>query len=307
MRVPLVAAVLAVGSAGAAYSQASASAEADLLNALATSADTVDLGPAGIIPLAHGFNASLGTTSQHDSANEWSWLLTPDVAYRINRHFSFDVGTPVYMYVSVYENTGTAAKPFYASVLHRGLFGDTQISARSNWYSHIGGYIGSFSLGMPTGNDAYGLGAGKVTYDINNHFERSFRRLTPEIELGEGDTSTLVDQRIRKDYVSVGPMAHFQAGFGILLLRSINFDAQVYEQLPLAKDLVYSTTGKGKKKVTTSTNVGPAEDNGLLSSVDIPMSPHATFSVFYNRSIRDGEDVAGFSLTFLLRPLRHAE
>ena len=78
---------------------------------------------------------------------------------------------------------------------------------------------------------------------------------------------------------------------------------EAYEELPLTKDLVYSTTGKGKKKVTTSTNEGPAEDNGFLTSLDIPLSPHVTMSGFYDRSLIDHDDTAGFSFTFLLKPL----
>lgn len=297
--------MVAFSVTGPAPAQATPSAEIDLLNALsAASLDNPDLGPPGIIPLGRGFNASVGIVGQYDAIGGPSALFTPMIVCRISRHFSIDAGTPMYTYITVYQNTGTAAKPAYHYITHRGLFGDTQVSLRGNWDSRSAAYVGSFSLGMPTGNDAYGLGAGKVTYDINNHVERSFQWLTPEIEIGQGDTSTLVDQRIRKDYVSVGPMAHFQAGFGVSLPRNINFDAQMYEQLPMAKDLVYSTTGKGKKQVTTSTNVGPAEDNGLLSSLDIPLNPHVTFSSFYNHSIRDSDDLGGFSLTFILRSPR---
>ena len=36
--------------------------------------------------------------------------------------------------------------------------------------------------------------------------------MTPNIELGIGDSSSLVGTRVRKDYTSVGGLAHFQAG-----------------------------------------------------------------------------------------------
>lgn len=295
-------------SAKAAAAQATPSSDIDLLTSLtAASLEAPDLGPLGIVPLRRGFNASFTTTSQHDAASAWSWLLTPVIAYRFNRHFSVDASTPLYVYIGIFQNVGTTAKPVYNYSIQHALWGDTQVSFRHNWSPRLFDFSGSISLGFPSGNDARGLGAGQVTYDINNHLERRFWRLAPEIELGEGNTSTLVDPRIRKSYVSVGPMAHFQAGFGFLLPHNLTLDAQVYEQLPLAQDLVYSTTGKGKKKVTTATNIGPAEDNGLLSLLDIPMSPHLTLSGFYNRSIRDGDDLAGFSISFLLRPLSSEE
>jgi hypothetical protein len=96
-------------------------------------------------------------------------------------------------------------------------------------------------------------------------------------------------------------MAHFQAGVTVDLLRNMSFEAEAFEQLPLDKTLIYSTTGKGKKKVTTATNVDPSEDNGFITSLDIPLSRHVTMSGFYNRSLRDHEDVGGFSFTFLLK------
>ena len=110
-----------------------------------------------------------------------------------------------------------------------------------------------------------------------------------------------MDQRVVKSYVAVGPLAHFQAGTAVYLPWNMSFEADAYEELPLAKDLVYSTTGKGKKKVTTSTNEGPAEDNGFITSLDIPLSRHVTMSGFYSRSLIDHDDIAGFSFTFLLK------
>jgi hypothetical protein len=163
---------------------------------------------------------------------------------------------------------------------------------------------------LPSGSTEHGLGAGQVTYSFNNHFERSFGIFTPDIELGYGDTSNLIDQRILKSYISVGPMAHFQTGTLIDLPWNMSFEANAYEELPLDTNIVYSTTtnGKKKKKITTATNTDPGEDNGFITSLDIPMTPHLTLSGFYNRSLRDHDDVAGFSFTLILRaPPRPAE
>jgi hypothetical protein len=71
--------------------------------------------------------------------------------------------------------------------------------------------------------------------------------------------------------------------------------------LPFKPSTIYSTTGKGKKKVTTATTTGNAEDNGFINSLDIPVAGHVTFSGFYDRSTRNRDDVAGFSFTFLLK------
>lgn len=301
-------AVLLFAFAGMPYvcAQATPVSEMDLLSGITAAAATNEVEPLEADPVVRGFNLALATTSQHNSTSGWSSVLIPNLAYRVNRNFSFNAGAPMYTYIKVYENAGTTAKPVYHYVPEGGAFGDTQLSFHLDLPAEALFYSGVVSVGMPSGNSKLGLGAGQVTYDISNHFEKSFWRMTPELELGEGDTSSLVDQRIRKDYISVGPMAHFQTGLWVALPRNMIFETQAYEQLPLSKDLVYSTTGSGKKKKTTVTNVGPAEDNGFLTSLDIPLSTHVTMSGFYNRSLRDRNDLAGFSFTFLLRTPRHS-
>jgi hypothetical protein len=284
-----------------AQSQAVSDSDLDELGGLSAAATTNDSGPNGIIPAAKGFNASMGTTSQHDSSSGWSSILTPNIAYRLNKYFSADVEVPWYMYINVDANVGTKAKPVYAYSTKKSVFGDTNLSFHADARAWKTDYNGTISMGLPSGNTDYGLGAGQVTFNINNHFERSFGIFTPDVELGYSDTSVLVNQRILKSYVAVGPLAHFQAGTAIELPRDISFEAEIYEELPLAKDLVYSTTGSGKKKVTTATNQDPAEDNGFYTSLDIPLTRHVTLSGFYYRSLIDHDDVGGFSFTFLLK------
>lgn len=287
---------------------AAATTDVDELIAVNAALTVNDNGPDGIIPATRGFNASVGTSSQHDSTNGWSSILTPNLAYRFNNHFSVDAGVPIYTYINIDSNIGTPTRPVYSYAIQGGVFGDLSLSFEGDTNFSSVGYSGTFSLGLPSGNTDYGLGAGQVTYNINNHFEKGFGLFTPDVEVGIGDTSGLVDQRILKSYVAVGPLAHFQAGTTVNLPWNCSFDAEVYEELPLAKNIVYSTTIKGKKKITTSTNEDPAEDNGFVSSLDIPLSRHVTLSGFYYRSLRDHNDVGGFSLTYLLKsPPRESE
>ena len=297
----LVALIVSVCLRAIARAQAIPEGELEDLGGVTAGAVTNDSGPAGIVPTRRGFDASLGTSSQHDSSNGWSSVLTPNVAYRLNRYFSADAGVPLYLYINIDANVGTKAKPVYAYSPKNGVFGDTTLAAHLDATALTVDYNATVSMGLPSGNTNFGLGAGQVTYDINNHFEKSLGIFTPDIELGYGDVSALVDQRVLKSYVAVGPQMHFQAGTSIDLPRHMSFEADAYEELPLTKDLVYSTTGKGKKKVTTSTNEGPAEDNGFMTTLDIPLSPHVTMSGFYNRSLIDHDDTGGFSFTFMLK------
>ncbi|MDQ2833108.1 MAG: hypothetical protein M3Y50_05050 [Acidobacteriota bacterium] len=262
---------------------------------------TTTSAPAGILPLQRGINASLASTSQHDPSNGWSSILTPDLAYRFTRSLSADASIPVYDYIHIQVNHGTGAKPVYKDTTKHAALGDTALSAHLDLHPSRFDYTLSGSLGLPTGKPAYGLGAGQPTYNVINHFEKGLGMFTPDIELGIGDASSLLTRRVRKNYISVGALASFQAGSSMDLPYSMVFEADAYEQLPVANSNTYTTTGRGKKKTTTATSNGPSEDNGFITSLDVPLVSHLTLSGFYNRSLRLHNDVAGFTLTFLLR------
>jgi len=86
-------------SGGRLRAQATPAGDVDAL--LDEAAAINDSGPEGIIPATHGFNASLGTTSQHDSTNGWSSILNPNLAYRFNKYFSVDASVPLFTYINV--------------------------------------------------------------------------------------------------------------------------------------------------------------------------------------------------------------
>jgi hypothetical protein len=278
------------------------------------SAATADAGPAGIVPLTKGFNASLATTSQHDSSNGWSSLLSPDVAYRFNDHFSVNLDVPVYLYINVVTTTkkktaqGTTATISGLATRHL-LMGDTTLTGGFDAHPKMFDYNLTGTLGIPTGDDADGLGAGQATYAFINHFEKPLGdTFTPDIELGIDDNPNLTNTRVRKSYEVVGPSAHFQAGVDVSLPWKMEFETDAYEELPIGTQTVTSTTTQGKKgkQVTTTSQESVGEDNGFTNALDIPLSRHVTLSGFYNRSLRNKIDTAGFSLTFLLRPATQA-
>ena len=259
-------------------------------------------GPAEIVPLVRGFNLAVGSSLQHDSSNGWSSLLSPDIAYRFTRHVSADVGVPVYTGISILVTGGSKPKPTEVQTLKHFVLGDTNLSAHFEANPALLSYNLTTTLGLPTGNSAFGLGAGQVTYYVNNHLEKSFGPLSPDIEIGIADSSSLVTRRVRKSYLSVGTLAHFQAGSSIDLPYHLSFSADAYEELPLSAQTLYSTTGRGKKKKRVATGKSIAEDNGFATSLDIPLTPHLTGSGSYNRSLRAQDDTFGLSLTFLLKP-----
>jgi hypothetical protein len=299
---------------------ATALAAADDALRVSSSISTNDAGASGIVPYRRGFNGTLVTTSQHDSAGGWASFLTPFLAFRFNRHFSVFATVPVYSYINIYTllstTPATKTQPAidnYGFRKRNFLLGDTTLSGQYETHFRPFDYSLTTTLGTPIGDDDNGLGAGQPTYNFNNHFERPVGdRFTPELELGIGNSPNLVDSRVRKTYTDVGTNAHFQAGFAMQLPFKMSFETQAFEELPLSTQTFTSTTTNGKKgkelkTITTTTNKSAGEDNGFINTLDIPLNPHLTLSGFYNRSLRNRIDTAGFSLTFLLKTPPHSQ
>lgn len=285
--------------------QASAQAVAAGGSGSGSASTTNGSGPKGIVPLDQGFNASLVTAAQHDSSSGWATLLTPGIAYRFNSVFSLDASVPIYADIQVTENTGTKAKPVYTQVTKHGVPGDSAIAAHASLNGSSLSYTGTVTLGLPTGNTAYGLSAGKVTGDFNNHIEKNLGIFTPDFEIGIGNSNTLVHRRIKKNFASLGALAHFQAGASIDMPLNMSFDAEAYEELPLNSSTIYSITGAGRKNSKNSTTTS-AEDNGFTMSLDVPAGSHLTLSGFFDRSVRTSDNIGGLSATFLLRSPRNS-
>jgi len=273
------------------------------------------LGPAGMVPVVKGFNASLTTSSQHDAAGGWSNVLSPNVAYRFDKHFSLNAGMSTFPYINVVTTKstknaqGVVTKTTSALETRHLLLSDTDLNGSFDAHARLLDYNLTATMGIPTGDDNDGLGAGQFTYAFVNHFEHPLGDyFTPDIELGIDDSPNLLTPRLKKSYLVVGPSAHFQAGVDISLpWWNMEFETDAYEELPVGANTVKSTTTKGKKgkEVTTVTAESAGEDNGFTNTLDIPLNGHITLSGFYNRSLRNHDDTAGFSFTFLLRGTRH--
>lgn len=260
-------------------------------------------GPAEAAAYVKGFNASLVTSSQHDSASRWSSSLTPDVSYAYNSHLGMDFSFPYYPYIDIYIPGGTILKPTSNLTTQNWLIGDAQSSVRFSVSPSFMDYVFTVTGGFPIGNTQYGLSATQYTYNFNNHFDTNVGIFSPEVELGFGDSTSLLKRRAAKANVIIGPLANFTVGTSIQLPRNLNFTVDAYENLPLENQSTYRTVRNLKKRTKTSveTGTGPAEDNGFETSLDIPLNPHVVLSGFYDRSLRQHEDTAGFSFTFLLR------
>jgi hypothetical protein len=249
-------------------------------------------------PPLHGINAGITFSGVHDSIVGWSTIATPAVGYSFNDTFSIDATIPIYFY-RLAESRSPKPKPTAQLVDQRGEPGDLILGAHAQFLPPLFQYQITAAMTAPSGDEAYGLTTGRCTFDINNQFERTFGRTTANIELGGGDSSTLVNRIVNKNYTSLGPLAHFQAGVSFDLPHSIVFESDAYEQLPIGDQKIYGPSRNGRATVVTGHNV--TEDNGFTNSIDLPINAHTSLSAYYNRSLRLHTDTVAFGITYVLR------
>jgi hypothetical protein len=252
----------------------------------------------------HGFNAGITFSGFHDSLTGWSTLATPAFGYSFNDTYSIDATLPIYMY-RLAESRSTHPRPNAQLVNQRGELGDLLLGLHAQFAFPLCYYQATVGLTAPTGDEAYGLTTGRVTFDLNNHFERTYRRFTPSIDIGAGDSTALVNRQVNKVYTSLGPLAHFQVGVGVNFLRILSFESDAYEQLPIGDQKIYGPARNGRATVVTGYNV--TEDNGFINYLGISIDPHTSLSGYYSRSLRRHNDTVGIGITWVIRPPQATE
>jgi hypothetical protein len=246
----------------------------------------------------HGWNAGVTISAVHSSLTGWATLATPAIGYSFNDTFSIDAEIPIYFF-RLADTLSTHPKPNAELVPRRGEFGDVVFGLHANFVPRFFQYQLTGAFTAPSGDEKYGLTTGRVTFDISNVFQRSYGRFTPIVEMGGGDSTTLVNRTVTKNYTSLGPLAHFQLGLGIDLFHGISFESDAYEELPIGDQKIYGPSRNGKATVVTGHNV--TEDNGFTNSLDIPLNRNITLSGYYSRSLRLHTDTSAVGITYVLR------
>jgi hypothetical protein len=252
----------------------------------------------GLSSSLHGWNAGVSLSGVHTSDTGWATLAIPALGYSFNDIFSVDATLPIYFF-RLAESLSTHPQPNATLVPLHAELGDLVFGLHAQFIPSLFQYQLTGAFAVPTGDEVYGLTTGRVTFDINNHFERTFGRLTPNIEIGGGDSTTLVNRIVTKNYTSLGPLAHFQVGLGIDLPHDASFETDAYEQLPLGDQKIYGPSRRGNATIVTGHNA--IEDNGFITALDVPLNGHLTLSGYYSRSLRLRTDTAAIGITYVLR------
>lgn len=272
----------------------------------------------GLAARLRGLNAGITFTGVHDSSTGWYTLFTPAVSFSFARRFSVDASMPVYLYRLAETSVSTTIDPgptppgqppqpprtVTTTSLQPRTWdpGDLVLAAHGNFSSRHLQYTLTPSFTLPTGDSDYGLSTGRVTFDIDNHLQVPVGRSALLIDLGGGDSSNLVNRLVTKDYTSLGPLAHFQAGVLVPLPFRSSFQSVAYEQLPLGDSKLYTTLSRpGFPDRTVVSGRSITEDNGFTNSLAVPLSQHLTLQGYYNRSLRLRLDTAAASVTYVWR------
>jgi hypothetical protein len=254
----------------------------------------------GLSGLLRGFNGGLTVAGFHDASTGWATLLQPAVGYNFNDLFALDITVPIFSY-RLTESLAANPKPTALLIPERCEVGDTIIGLHLQFVGQFLGYEGTVSMTAPTGDETHGLSTGRVTFDFSNLFQHTFRHITPTTELGVGDSVSLVNRLVNKNYTTLGPIGHFQLGFAIPLLHGIIFETNAYEILPIGDQKIYQSVVRRGTRTLIVTGHNVTEDNGFTSSLDVPVDRHTTLSAYYNRSIRQHDDTVSVALTWVLR------
>jgi hypothetical protein len=282
----------------------------------------------GVSTLFDGFNAGVTYSGVHDSASGWYSVVTPAVSYTFSDRYSADASASIYFHRLV-QNTNPATAATQPLVVEPINAGDTLIGFHAFFEPGSLQNTITGSLTAPTGDQSQGLGAGQVTYDFSNHAERYYKKVGFLVDVGAGDSSGLFNSVVSKDYSSVGPLAHFQAGLVVWLPHRTYIQSVAYEQLPLGSQTVYRTVKRGEHDQgeddgggggnggggnggggnpppapTPTATSGAIEDNGFTTIVGVPLNDYLTLSGYYNRSLRQDIDTVSFGMTYVIRGRR---
>ena len=247
-----------------------------------------------------GLNASAAFSGLHDTQLGWAGFVQPAISYRFNHVLSVDATIPIYFYrlAYKYKNGQPLNGPLTA---HSGELGDTTFAGHVEFAPWRIDDTMTAAINAPTGDATYGLSTGRVTYLAMNDLESTIRHCTPDLQLGIGDSSDLVNRKVIRNYDTLGTLAYFQGGVLEAISSHLNLEGDAYEQLPLGNQKVYTQVTRKGKKVTVKGASSNAEDNGITGTIYIPTQKHLEISAYANRSFRLADTTVGLTLTFSLK------
>lgn len=240
------------------------------------------------------------------SSNTDGWVMDVNstVGYNFGQHFGVDLGVPYYVIAAASSKPGTSS--------NNGL-GNPYVDLRWTFKNPTLNYNSNLNGAVPTADTKKGLSTGRVTFDWDNHFDHGFGRLTP---FGDaGIANSVSDTRyFRRPFLSLGNLAHFEAGTEVDIKGPLSLSVSAYDVAPWGTQRVFSklvtrgSAGSGSAKhgrvfESSAETVGGASltrDDGFNAGLDLSPSPWLDLGLGYSHSVHYALDTVSFGITFNL-------
>ena len=240
--------------------------------------------------------------------------LNSSTGYNFNKYFGIDVGLPVYFVRGATVATGSGAAQRTSS---SGDLGNVYADVRLSLDNRIAPYSSTFTVTAPTGSVNKGRSTGHFTYDWDNRIEHEiFDRVTPYVDAGLANS--ISDTRFfKRPYITLGHLAHFEAGADVKIWKSLTFTASAYDIVPWGQQTVISrfvrpgSTGAGTARhgrvfeifAQTQGSASLDRDNGYSAGFSFSLTRFLDLSAGYARSVPLHLDTISFGIGFNLTAL----
>lgn len=183
----------------------------------------------------------LSTGLDHNSAGTF-FRVNPEVGI-VAKHASFVAGVPYYR-----DSAGGTSFSGVGDVYLAGsLYGP---AAGMDW-------TGSLTIGLPTGDQNIGMGAGKTTVDVSGTIAHSFGRLRSFVS--GGFANSIFNFAYARPYIEDGNAAHVSGGAELHVAGRVSFGLGGFGVMPTGNQVVYS-------RITAEPASTVAQGSGAVSS-----------------------------------------
>ena len=263
-----------------------------------------------------GFTSYVEFDGTTNSAGQ-EYVLNSNVGYAFTKHFSMDVGMPLYFVTAAATSTTSSTSANGA--------GNPALALRWKFPNDRLNYGTVLTGSAPLGDKSLGVNTGHATFDWTNRFGRSFNQVTPFLEAGFSNTTWNTREFVRQ-YTSYGYNTHFRGGAEVDVWKSVSVGAAGYDIAPLGNQTLTAIGGHfgpnnhpgvsshlgngnaGGSSSSSSTVVGTAslaKDYGYSAWVDASLNPYMDAELGYTRSASFDLNSISFSLGFNLGKLAH--
>ncbi len=234
------------------------------------------------------------------------YKLDSTVGYNFDRWFGMDGGLPVY-FVNPSSSTTLAGYQSGTGI------GNAYLDLNFSFNNPLLDYDATLEGTAPTGDKRLGLTTGRFTYDWNNHFQRSFFRLTPFANIGLANTVSDTPLFTRP-FTTFGDVAHFEGGIRAGILPFVSVGASAYDIVPYGTQKIYSRFNPKAGTLfvggrpnnphffqSAQETVGPAglaRDNGVSLWAAVGLGRFIQAKAGYTRSVPYNLNIFSFGLGF---------